>query len=137
MTKHQSRNRWFINIAIALVAMLTFSQMAIAQDSTPTAAEMEGDALVRSMDPSALPEGWVLPEQIGHVTNYLVHEWYQNETKGEQVRADEWGISFSINDANLDLNTSLAAVDDYVAQELMCSTSPRSTRKLRDQRSVK
>lgn len=116
MTKHQSRNRWFINIAIALVAMLTFSQMAIAQDSTPTAAEMEGDALVRSMDPSALPEGWVLPEQIGHVTNYLVHEWYQNETKGEQVRADEWGISFSINDANLDLNTSLAAVDDYVAQ---------------------
>ena len=39
-------------------------------------------------------------------------------TKGEQARADEYGINFTINDANLDLQTSLAAVDDYVAQNV-------------------
>ena len=116
MAKKQNRNRWFMQVAFALAALLAFSQVAIAQDSTPTAAEMEGDAMVRSMDPAALPDGWTLPESVGHVTNYLVHEWYQNLTKGEQARADEWGISFSINDATLDLNTSLAAVDDLVAQ---------------------
>jgi len=116
VTKQRNRNRWFVQIGFALAALLVFSQMAIAQDSTPTAAEAEGDALVRSLDPAALPDGWTLPETVGHVTNYLVHEWYQNLTKGEQARADEWGISFSINDANLDLPTSLAAVDDFIAQ---------------------
>jgi ribose transport system substrate-binding protein len=116
VTKQRNRNRWFLQIGFALAALLAFSQIAIAQDSTPSAAEMEGDAMVRSMDPSALPDGWTLPEKVGHVTNYLVHEWYQNLTKGEQARADEWGIEFSINDANLDLETSLAAVDDLVAQ---------------------
>jgi ABC-type sugar transport system substrate-binding protein len=79
---------------------------------------MEGDALVRSLDPTAPPDGWTIPAKVGHVTNYLVHEWYQNLTKGEQARADEWGIDFSINDANLDLTKSLAAVDDYLAQDI-------------------
>ncbi|MGD9711447.1 MAG: substrate-binding domain-containing protein, partial [Thermomicrobiales bacterium] len=118
MTKNRIRQRWLVHLAFALTAMLGLSQIAIAQDSTPTAAQMEGDALVRSLDPAAPPEGWEIPETVGHVTNYLVHEWYQNLTKGEQARADDWGISFSINDANLDLPTSLAAVDDFVAQNV-------------------
>jgi ribose transport system substrate-binding protein len=99
-----------------LAALLVIGQVAVAQESTPTAAQMEGDATVRSMDPSALPDGWTVPEDVGHVTNFLMHEWYQNLTAGEEVRAAEYGINFSINDANLDLPTSLAAVDDYVAQ---------------------
>src|SRR5215212_234692 len=101
--------------------MMTFGQIAVAQESTPAASPIagsEGDAIVRSMDPAALPEGWTIPANVGHVTNYLVHEWYQNETKGEQVRATEYGISFSINDANLDLQASLAAVDDYVSKNV-------------------
>jgi len=75
-----------------------------------------GEMMVRSMVPGKLPADWKLPKTIGHVTNYLVHEWYQNETKGEAVRAKEHGVDFSINDANLDLQKSLAAVDDYVAK---------------------
>jgi ribose transport system substrate-binding protein len=118
MSMDRIRNRWFFQIAMVLAAVLVLSQVAVAQESTPTAAQMEGDAIVRGMDPSALPDGWQVPEDVGHVTNYLVHEWYQNETAGEQVRADEYGINFSINDANLDLQTSLAAVDDYMAQEI-------------------
>ena len=43
----------------------------------------EGEKLVRTLDPKALPAGWKIPATIAHVTNYLVHEWYQNETKGE------------------------------------------------------
>jgi len=76
----------------------------------------EGEKLVRALDPKALPAGWKLPETIGHVTNYLVHEWYQNETKGEQARAGDYGIKFSIDDANLDLQKSLAAVDDNLTK---------------------
>jgi len=71
---------------------------------------------VYDLGPDNIPSDWVLPETVGHVTNYLVHEWYQNLTKGEGVRADEYGIEFSINDANLDLQKSLAALDDYVAK---------------------
>ncbi len=112
----RSRNRWVLQLAFLLSAMLIVGQVAVAQDATPMDAQMEGDAIVRSMDPSAVPDGWTIPESAGHVTNYLVHEWYQNLTAGEQVRADEYGIAFSINDANLDLQRSLAAVDDYVAQ---------------------
>ena len=53
-----------------------------AKPATAANAE-EGEKLVRTLDPKALPAGWKLPETVGHVTNYLVHEWYQNETKGE------------------------------------------------------
>jgi ribose transport system substrate-binding protein len=113
--------RWFLQIGIVLAAMLVVGQVAIAQDGTPspegpTAAQVEGDATVRGMDPENLPEGWEIPESVGHVTNFLVHEWYQNLTAGEEVRAAEYGINFSINDANLNLETSLAAVDDFMAE---------------------
>ncbi len=119
MTLKTKRLRWFSTLAIIFASLLAFSQFAIAQEATPDASMdggAEGDAIVRGMDPSALPDGWTVPATVGHVTNYLVHEWYQNLTAGEEVRADEYGIDFSINDANLDLQQSLAAVDDYVAQ---------------------
>ncbi len=103
-------------LAVVLVTFL-LTGMVVAQEEA--AEEMsEGEQLVREMVPGELPEGWTLPPAVGHVTNYLVHEWYQNETAGEAVRAEEHGIEFSINDANLDLQTSLAAVDDYIAQGL-------------------
>lgn len=80
--------------------------------------EAEGEALVRNLGPDEVPANWQLPEDVGHVTNYLVHEWYQNLTAGEETRAEDYGIDFSINDANLDLQRSLAAVDDYLAQDI-------------------
>ncbi|HEY8476725.1 MAG TPA: sugar ABC transporter substrate-binding protein [Chloroflexota bacterium] len=85
----------------------------------PTAgAKPSGAVKPGQLDPKNLPSGWTLPKAIGHVTNYLVHEWYQNETKWEANRAREYGIEFSINDANLDLQKSLAAVDDYLAKNV-------------------
>ena len=101
-------------IALLVISILALGTIAIAQDDEMDPLE-EADALVRSLDPENLPEGWEIPESVGHVTNYLVHEWYQNETKGEGVRADDYGLDFSINDANLGLQASLAAVDDYLA----------------------
>ena len=95
-------------VAALLLALVLGSFTAFAQDE-------DADTIVRTLDPENLPEGWELPSEVGHVTNYLVHEWYQNETKGEGVRADDHGIEFTINDANLDLQISLAAVDDYLA----------------------
>ena len=95
------------------------TQAAAAGSATaPTGDPAAGEKLVRTLDPSALPAGWKLPKTVGHVTNYLVHEWYQNETKGEKARADDYKIDFTINDANLDLQKSLAAVDDYLAKDV-------------------
>jgi ribose transport system substrate-binding protein len=86
-----------------------------AEEAMPEADMVDAAMIVRTLDPANLPEGWELPPTVGHVTNYLVHEWYQNETAGEETRAGDYDIEFSINDANLDLQTSLAAVDDYLA----------------------
>lgn len=109
MNRHKLRLGLVAGFLIATF-MGTGLFFAVAQD--------DADSLVRNLDPQNPPEGWVIPESIGHITNYLVHEWYQNETAGENVRAEDWGIDFSINDANLDLQTSLAAVDDYLAQNV-------------------
>jgi ribose transport system substrate-binding protein len=101
--------------APAAAAEPTTAAAPAAAGAAATTPE-QGEKLVRTLDPKALPAGWTLPKTVGHVTNYLVHEWYQNETKGEKARADDYKIDFTINDANLDLQKSLAAVDDYLAK---------------------
>ena len=102
----------FVMILSLMIGAISIS----AQDMSD--AEAEADAMIRNLDIENLPDGWSLPGSIGHVTNYLVHEWYQNETAAEAATADSYGIEFSINDANLDLQASLAAVDDYLAQNV-------------------
>jgi ribose transport system substrate-binding protein len=103
-----------------LIAFVTIISMMVGQVVAPVTASAAGpedaDVLVRLLDPKALPEGWAVPKTVGHVVNYLMHEWYQNETKGEMARAADFGIDFSLNDANLDLQKSLAGVDDYLAK---------------------
>ena len=111
----KARNRLILMVFVALFALLIGSIGAMAQDEDAMA---EADAMIRAFSADEMPEGWTLPASIGHVTNYLVHEWYQNETKAEAATAEKYGIEFSINDANLDLQASLAAVDDYVAQDV-------------------
>ena len=106
----------FLFIALlAVCALLLGAFGVLAQDED---AMMEADAMIRAFTVEGMSEDWTLPDSIGHVTNYLVHEWYQNETKAEAATAAAYGIEFSINDANLDLQASLAAVDDYVAQDV-------------------
>jgi len=102
-------------LAVVLTAMLMLTPaIVLAQDATPAATPHPGDQTVRSMDPQNLPEGWTIPARITHVTNYGVHEWYQNLTKGEAVRAEEYGIQFEQVDANLDLQASLAAAEEAI-----------------------
>ena len=64
------------SLIVGLVIILTGMNFAIAQD--------DSDTLVRNLDASNPPEGWVIPESVGHITNYLVHEWYQNLTAGKR-----------------------------------------------------
>lgn len=65
------RNRWVVQMAMVLAAVLVISQVAVAQESTPTALEMEGDALVRSMDPASLPDGWEIPQNVAMSPTFL------------------------------------------------------------------
>ena len=88
----KNRARWTGKLVAMVAAALLISPVALAQDATPTAGGAEGDAMVRSMDPSAVPEGFEIPGTATHITNYGVHEWYQNLTKGEAARAEEYGI---------------------------------------------
>ena len=88
----KNRARWTGKFVALAAAALLVAPVALAQDATPTAGGAEGDAMVRSMDPSALPEDFEIPGSATHITNYGVHEWYQNLTKGEAARAEEYGI---------------------------------------------
>jgi ribose transport system substrate-binding protein len=107
-------NKKYVVLVFVLILSVVVGAFGVAaQDEMD-----EADAMIRNLDIDALPEGWTLPGSIGHVTNYLVHEWYQNETAAEALTAENYGIEFSINDANLDLQASLAAVDDYIAQNV-------------------
>ena len=98
-------------LAIVLAALLLAPAITVAQDGTPAASSGD-DAIVRTMDPENLPDGWEIPALVTHVTNYGVHEWYQNLTKGEAARAADYGIEFNQVDANLDLQASLAAAEE-------------------------
>ena len=120
----KARSRWTARVLAVAAAALLLAPAAIAQDATPTASQMEGDALVRAMDPSALPEGFEVPGSATHITNYGVHEWYQNLTKGEAARAEEYGIEFNQVDANQDLQASLAAVQEVAGQADVINFTP-------------
>lgn len=120
----KNQARWTGKLVAVVAAALLVAPVALAQDSTPTAGGAEGDAMVRSMDPSALPEGFEIPGTATHVTNYGVHEWYQNLTKGEATRAEEYGITFNQVDANLDLQASLAAVQEVAPQVDVINFTP-------------
>jgi ribose transport system substrate-binding protein len=110
-----ARTSWLSRLVAVVALALVLTPAAVAQDATPAAspgAMSEGERMVRTMDPTALPDGWNVPASATHVTNYGVHEWYQNLTKGEEARAEEYGIQFEQVDANLDLQASLAAVQE-------------------------
>jgi ribose transport system substrate-binding protein len=114
-------------LAVCALALLLAPTAALAQDASPEAspgAGAEGEQMVRTMDPAALPEGWQVPATATHVTNYGVHEWYQNLTKGEEARAAEYGIEFEQVDANLDLQASLAAVQEIAGQVDVINFTP-------------
>ncbi|MCC6314164.1 MAG: sugar ABC transporter substrate-binding protein [Thermomicrobiales bacterium] len=117
------RARRLGQIGALLAAGMLIVPVAMAQDATPNAAA-EGDAIVRAMDPNNLPEEWKIPAKVTHVTNYGVHEWYQNLIKGEEARAAEYGIDFSQVDANLDLQASLAAVEEVAGQVDVINFTP-------------
>lgn len=110
-------------MAALLAAGMAIVPVAMAQDATPMAGA-EGDAIVRAMDPAALPEGFTVPASATHVINYGVHEWYQNLTKGEAARAADYDITFNQVDANQDLQASLAAVEEVAPQVDVINFTP-------------
>lgn len=119
-----SRARWTGNLVALSAAALLLSPVALAQEATPTGVGAEGEALVRAMDPSALPDGFEVPASATHITNYGVHEWYQNLTAGEAARAADYEIEFNQVDANLDLQASLAAVQEVAPQVDVINFTP-------------
>ena len=119
-----ARSRWLHQLLpVVALGLLLSPAAAFAQDASPTAGS-EGEQMVRSMDPKALPEGFKVPTSVTHITNYGVHEWYQNLTKGEAARAADYGIDFKQVDANLDLQASLAAVEEVAGQVDVINFTP-------------
>jgi ribose transport system substrate-binding protein len=110
--------RRILRSAIAASYLLVAGQMAVAQDSSPTADQREGETLVRSLDPRKLPSDWTIPESVGYVANYFVADQPQSLTEGQEARASDYGINFSIEDANLDLDRSLSLVDQFLEDEV-------------------
>jgi len=122
-----TRLRWSSRLIAWVAIAVLLTPAALAQDASPgasPAAGAEGEQIVRTMDPAALPEGFQVPATVTHITNYGVHEWYQNLTKGEAARAQEHGIEFNQVDANLDLQASLAAVQEVASQVDVVNFTP-------------
>jgi ribose transport system substrate-binding protein len=119
-----SKALWTSRLAVVLAGAMLLTPTVLAQDATPTAAGAEGEAMVRSMDPAALPDGFKVPATVTHVINYGVHEWYQNLTKGEAARAKDYNIDFKQVDANLDLQASLAAAQETASQVDVLNFTP-------------
>jgi len=57
-----------------------------------------------------------MPKRVGYVTNYAMHEWYQNVMKGMRDRAGQLGIELEIIDANLDMAKEVSAAEDLMAK---------------------
>ncbi|MCC6944384.1 MAG: sugar ABC transporter substrate-binding protein [Thermomicrobiales bacterium] len=79
------------------------------------ADEHDPDTLVRTLKPSDLPSNWKLPAHTGHVVDYQVSEWNQYLIQGESDRAADYGITFTVVDAGLDPQASLAGIEELMA----------------------
>ncbi len=118
MVVRRKRTPIFLYIATVALALAAGQSHSLTAPSTPTAVEMEGDALVRSLNPSDLPSGWELPAHTGHVLDFQMSEWNQYLLVGEENRAADYGITFSTADAGLDLTASLDAIDEMLESEI-------------------
>lgn len=59
------------------------------------------------------------PKRIGYVVNYSFHVWYQVIMEVMRARAGQYGIGeLIIHNAEEDLNTELAAVDDLIEKKV-------------------
>jgi ribose transport system substrate-binding protein len=57
-----------------------------------------------------------VPKRVGWIGNYMMHEWYQNVTKGMEARAQQLGIQLEIVDANLDMAKQVSLAEDLLAK---------------------
>ena len=62
----KTRKTFLIVAMLAIGALLLGAFGAMAQDDD---AMMQADAMIRAFTIEEMPEGWTLPESIGHVTN--------------------------------------------------------------------
>ncbi|MGE3798997.1 MAG: sugar ABC transporter substrate-binding protein [Thermomicrobiales bacterium] len=117
MSTEYLRTPSLARIAAAALAVCLIQPLALSA-STPTAVERESDALIRSLDPSDLPGEWKLPAHTGHVVDYQVSEWNQYVIQGESNRAADYGITFSVVDAGLDAEASIAGIDELLENNI-------------------
>ncbi len=92
------KTRKILVIAVAVIFMLACTAAVFAGGQKESAAK--GD----------------MPKRVGYVTNYAMHEWYQNVMKGMKDRAAQLGIELEIIDANLDMAKEVSAAEDLIAK---------------------
>lgn len=113
-TPHNPRLRRTGQLVAVLLAVMLLAPATVFGQGATAVPGAEGEQMVRTLDPTHLPDGWKIPQKVTHITNYGVHEWYQNLIKGEQARAKDYNINFKQVDANLDLQASLAAAQEQI-----------------------
>lgn len=56
--------------------------------------------------------------KIGFAAFMMGQEWYQNIAAGAQARADDLGIELRVADCNNDSNTQVAAIENFIIQQV-------------------
>jgi len=85
---------------VALLALVLCAGLVFAAGGKESAGEAKGK----------------VPKRVGYVTNYAMHEWYQNVMSGMKDRAAQLGIQLEIIDANLDMAKEVSAAEDLMAK---------------------
>lgn len=93
------KRRNLLMLVIAVLVLFSFAALAFAGTG----------------EKGEKPKGKI-PKRVGYVTNYAMHEWYQNVMKGMRARAEMLGIELEIIDANLDMAKEVSAAEDLMAK---------------------
>ncbi len=98
---------------------IILSMAAFMLLATQISFAVEADTLIlQAMEGVPLIEAEKIPQRVGFVVNYAMHEWYQNVMKGMKARATQYGINLEIIDANLDMAKEIAAAENLIAKKV-------------------
>ncbi len=108
-------------LILALVAVMVLALVACTQTQEP-AAESSAAASVtettQAQETASQSENTTQSLKIGYIITFASHEWYQNQLKGAQQAAQDFGDNLISADAKNDQATEISVGENLLAQDI-------------------